>query len=73
MEAMTMSDDGVDKVEYFFNTRTQMVEKGRQSSWEHLMGPYDTPEEASQALEIARKKSKAWDADDAAWRGEEGD
>jgi len=70
---MTMSDDGVDKVEYFFNTRTQMVEKGRQSSWEHLMGPYDTPEEASQALEIARKKSQAWDADDAAWRGEEGD
>lgn len=64
---MTMSDDDRTKVEYFFNTRTQMVEKGRQSSWEHLMGPYDTPEEAEKALETARKRSQAWDDDDRAW------
>jgi len=68
-----MSDDTDGKTEYFFNTRTEMVEKGRQSSWEHLMGPYDTPEEAAQALEIARKKSKAWDDEDRTWRGDDGD
>ena len=67
-----MSDTD-DKVEYYFNTRTQMVEKGRQSSWEHLMGPYDTPEEAAKALEIARKRSQAWEDDDREWRGSDGD
>jgi hypothetical protein len=72
-EAMAMDDDGHDKVEYFFNTRTQMVEKGRQSSWEHLMGPYDSPEEAANAMEIARKRSQAWDDDDRSWKGEEAD
>ena len=70
---MTMTDDDAVKIEYFFNTRTHMVEKGRQSSWEHLMGPYESPEEAANALEIARKKSQAWDADDAAWSGNDED
>ena len=70
---MAMSDDTEGKTEYFFNTSTQMVEKGRQSSWEHLMGPYDTAEEAGKAFEIARKKSKAWDDEDRAWRGDDGD
>lgn len=64
-------NDADGKVEYYFNTATRMVEKGRQSSWEHLMGPYDTLEQAQQALEIARDKSDEWDEDDAAWR--EGD
>ena len=67
-----MSDTD-DKVEYYFNTRTEMVEKGRQSSWEHLMGPYDTAEEATKALETARKRSQAWDDDDREWRGGEQD
>jgi hypothetical protein len=61
-------NDADGKVEYYFNTATRMVEKGRQSSWEHLMGPYDTLEQAQQALEIARDKSDEWDEDDAAWR-----
>jgi hypothetical protein len=30
------------KVEYFFNTTTGSVEEGRQSSWEHLIGPFAT-------------------------------
>lgn len=68
-----MADDGDTTVEYYFNVRTQMVEKGRQSSWEHLMGPYETPEQATKAMEIARERSKAWDADDAAWRNGEED
>ena len=64
-----MTDEGMGKTEYYFNTKTQMVEKGRQSSWEHLMGPYDTPEDAANAMEIAKQRSKAWDADDKAWNG----
>ena len=68
-----MTEEASGKTEYYFNTKTQMVEKGRQSSWEHLMGPYDTPEDAANALEIARKRSKAWDDDDRDWRGDDGD
>ncbi|MGC4174878.1 hypothetical protein [Demequina sp.] len=63
--------DGEGKTEYFFNTSTKMVEKGRQSSWEHLMGPYDSPEEAENAMEIAKKRSQAWDDDDKSWGGDE--
>lgn len=58
-----------DKVEYYFNTSTRMVEKGRQSSWEHLLGPYATREEAERAVDIARERTDAWDEDDAAWNG----
>lgn len=64
-----MSDDQAQKTEYFFNTRTRTVEKGRQSSWEHLMGPYSSAEEAQNALEKAQERTEAWDEDDAEWRG----
>ncbi|NYI41171.1 hypothetical protein [Demequina lutea] len=60
-----------DKIEYFFNTTTGLVEEGRQSSWEHLLGPFATPEAASHALEIVAKRSAAWDDEDKAWRGED--
>ena len=58
-----------DKVEYYFNTSTRMVEKGRLSSWEHLLGPYDTHEQAARAVEIARERTDAWDDEDDEWRG----
>ena len=67
-----MSNDGPGQVEYFYNTRTRMVEKGRLSSWEDLMGPYPTREDAEQALETAKQRSDSWDDDDAEWRGERG-
>lgn len=60
-----------DTTEYYFNTQTRMVEKGRLSSWEHLLGPYDTFEEASKAIEIAENRSDAWDEADADWKGED--
>jgi len=60
-----------DTTEYYFNTQTRMVEKGRLSPWEHLLGPYDTFEEASMALETADKRSDAWDEADADWKGED--
>ena len=31
------------------------------------MGPYDTEDEASRALEIARQKTERWDEEDRAW------
>ncbi|SEI91634.1 hypothetical protein [Demequina mangrovi] len=65
-----MSPESDHPVEYFFNTRTKMVEKGRQSSWEHLMGPYPTAEEAAGALEIAKHRTESWDDDDDRWRNE---
>ena len=38
---------------------------------ELLVIGYDTPEEASRAIEIAEKRNQAWAADDAAWEGED--
>lgn len=60
-----------DKTEYYFNTHTRMVEKGRLSSWEHLLGPYDSFDEASKAIELADKRSDAWDEADADWKAED--
>jgi len=64
--------DKSDGKQYWFNTQTGTVEEGAQrSSWTHLMGPYPTREEAQQALERARDRSDAWDAEDERWkRGE---
>ena len=57
--------------DYYYNIRTQMVEHGRLSAWEHLMGPYETHEEAEQALEIAAARTADWDEDDAEWDDED--
>ena len=51
--------------EYWYNTQTRQVEEGRQSDWAHLMGPYGSREEAQHALEKARARTEAWDAEDA--------
>ena len=60
--------DGVDEVdEFYYNLRTRMVEHGRQSPWEHLMGPYETQEDAEKALEIAQARNIDWDEDDKEW------
>ncbi|WP_084103374.1 hypothetical protein [Demequina sp. NBRC 110056] len=67
-----MSSESGESTQYWFNTRTRTVEKGRQSSWEHLMGPYDSEAEASRALEKAQERTEAWDDDDAEWRGDKG-
>lgn len=50
--------------EYFYNTRTHEVEEGRRSDWSQVMGPYATREEAERALETARSRNEAWDAQD---------
>ncbi len=65
-----MSDKSDDDLapRYWFNTLTGEVERGRQSSWTHLMGPYDTPEEAAHALDKARERTESWDEEDREWR-----
>ena len=66
-----MSTESDHPVEYWYNTRTRMVEKGRQSSWEHLMGPYSSPEEARHAPEIAQARNELWESDQDSWRDED--
>ena len=51
---------------FWFNTETHEVEEGRQSDWTKLMGPYTTREEATHALEKARKRNQDWEAQDEA-------
>lgn len=60
-----------DKVEYYFNTDTGLVEQGRLSSWEYLLGPFATFAAAARALEIASERSDTFDEEDKAWRGED--
>ena len=61
-------------MEYWFNTKTGQVESDSdpdRARSADLLGPYSSEEEASRALEIAREKTEAWDAEDAAedeWR-----
>ena len=54
--------------EYYLNTRTGEVEKGKRSGWQHRMGPYPTAEAAAQAFEIARERNAASDAAEKQWR-----
>lgn len=66
-----MNSGQAQPVEYYFNTRTRMVEKGRQSAWEHLMGPYTSAEEAEQALAKAQERVEQWDEEDAEWEDDD--
>jgi hypothetical protein len=53
---------------YWFNVDTRQVETDdNKSQGDHLMGPYDTQDAASRALESARERSDQWDAEDRAW------
>lgn len=58
-----MSDDST---QWYFDTATGDVTRGKVSGWDTRMGPYDSEAEARQALEIARTRSEAadqWDDD----------
>ena len=59
------------KIEYYFNTETGLVEEGKRSTWEHLIGPFATFDAAARALETAAERSDAFDEEDKAWRREE--
>ncbi len=56
------------KDEYWFNTKTNQVEVGKQSLALERLGPFETFEEAKNALETISKKAKAIrDEDEEDW------
>ncbi|MFH8249915.1 SPOR domain-containing protein [Microbacterium sp. B2969] len=55
--------DGNEK--YWYNLKTGEVEKGFVSPSIDRAGPFDTPEEAANAPEVIRERSRAWAEDDA--------
>ncbi|MEV8182389.1 SPOR domain-containing protein [Specibacter sp. NPDC078692] len=48
--------------EYWYNVETHTVEKGPQSGWNSLIGPYETAEEAQQALAKVQQRNAVADA-----------
>ncbi len=66
-----MSSHEAEGTKYYFNTRTREVERGSQSSWHHLMGPYDTAEEAQNALTIAQERNEEWEEEDKEWKDDD--
>ena len=53
------------EAEFWFNTKTNEVEIGKQSIAVYRIGPYKTSSEAERALEILANKSKQWSDSDA--------
>jgi len=59
------------EIEYWYNTRTGEVEKGKQSNAMELAGPFATAAEAAKAPEKIKANSERWAAEEAAsdpWR-----
>ncbi|MFE0026758.1 hypothetical protein [Amycolatopsis sp. NPDC059021] len=52
---------------WYYNTRTNEVEHLERSRSVDLLGPYPDEATARRALEIARERTRAADAADAAW------
>lgn len=46
------------EVQYWFNTKTEMVETGPQSLSLDRIGPFDSFDEAKRALEIVAERAK---------------
>ncbi len=54
-----------DSDKFWFNLRTGEVEKGPQSLGIDRAGPFDTAEEAANAPEVIKERSRAWAEEDA--------
>ena len=53
---------------YWFNVDTKQVETDDNRSQDgNVLGPYDSEEEAANALQHARENTEKWDAEDKAW------
>jgi hypothetical protein len=46
--------------EFWFNTKTGLVEVGKQSAAVFRFGPFATRAEALKAIELQKARSKAW-------------
>lgn len=56
---------------YYYNLATGEVEFGKLSRGLGRMGPYDTLEDAHNALTAAQHRNDAWDDEDATWDADE--
>ena len=53
---------------YWYNVDTRQVEQdGNTHPKDNLMGPYDTLDDAQNALQRAAERTKQWDDDDREW------
>ena len=52
------------KTEYWFNTKTMSVEAGKQALALYRIGPFETREQAENAFEILKARSKTWSEED---------
>lgn len=50
--------------QYWYNIGSGRVEKGPQSDWSKLLGPYATEAEAATAMEKVQARNEAWDEED---------
>ena len=64
----------MEQPQFWFNTATGKVEtdenKGQSKD---LLGPYPTEAEAAQALDVARRRTEAWEEEDRRWDGGDAD
>ncbi|WIM67031.1 hypothetical protein QP027_07805 [Corynebacterium breve] len=51
---------------YFYNPKTGEVTQGKEGSWDDRMGPYDTEQEARDALKIAEARNQQAEAQEEA-------
>ncbi|WP_394282050.1 hypothetical protein [Corynebacterium sp.] len=51
---------------FYYDTKTGEVTQGKETNWDDRMGPYDTREEAENAMKIANERTKAADRKDEA-------
>ena len=49
---------------YWYNLKTGAVEKGMLSPGVDRVGPFETESEASNALDLLRERSAAWDEEE---------
>jgi hypothetical protein len=55
-------------VSYWYNTATGQVETDEnRGQAQDIMGPYETREEAANAVQSARERTERWDAEDREW------
>lgn len=59
--------------QYYYDLGTGEITQGKVRGAANRMGPYDSREEAEQALAAAAARNEAWEAEDRAWEDEEDD
>jgi hypothetical protein len=65
MDSETQPNDSAE--EYWFNQRTGLVERGKQSLAIYRIGPFSSYLEASLALQKIQKRNEDWDESEERW------